>query len=168
MKWLMNAAQHQVQYQRGFFATLRADVKRYKIFYLKLLSLIVVVSFTVVAVSVDFEVVEGYRNYGIKAATCAMGAAAVVLIGLIPTTTLTRPFFNPFVHTVGGMLAFSAGVFWLLSETSGSVGPYLVIIVVNGFAMFAAAGASWFAAFVYRVESTYLQRRERDGETADC
>ena len=72
---------------------------------------------------------------GVKAALCAMTAAGFALVGLIPAgEKLTGDaLFSLFIQLAGGVVAFSAGWFWLSGETDDTPVPYILPMVVLGF-----------------------------------
>ena len=113
-RWLVNA----IRYEKGFIAFAWSEIKKGKAFYVKSLALFVIVAGTISGLLSSFEDTEVYRSgYGIKAATCALGAAGIVFIGMIPTASSA----DPFIRALGGAFAFLAGTFWLLAETGGNI-----------------------------------------------
>ena len=158
-RWLGNA----IRYEKGFIAFAWGDIKKGKAFYVKSLALFVVVAGTISGLLSSFEDTEVYRSgYGIKAATCALGAAGIVFIGLIPTASFAKPSFDPFIRVVGGAFAFLAGVFWLLAETGGNIQPYLLVILSTGGTMLAASVAMFLLGAVNRWEGAYKGRRKEE------
>ena len=132
-RWLEGA----IQYEKGFFQFGWRDIKTHRTFYYKLCALVLVLSGTTSGLTVEFEHIEPDRSsYGVRAATCALGAAAIVFLNMIPTRTLGRPWFDGGVRATGGLLALLAGVFWLLAEMDGNVQPYILAIVLNGMVLF--------------------------------
>ena len=159
-KWLGSI----MEYEKGFFQFVWRDAKRNKILYYKFLAVILVVSGTLGSLVVDFEHIDPTRSsYGIKAATCALGAAAVVFLNMVSTKPLAKPWFDSGVRAIGGLLALLAGIFWLLSETDGNIRAYIPGIVLNGLVLSSAACMAAIWGILDRVEGIYKrQRRTRD------
>ena len=129
-----------------------------------MLALLLVVTGTLSGLVAEFEAIEGYRDgYGIKAATCALGAAAIVFINMISTTGVAKPWFDLMIRGTGGVFAFLAGIFWLLAETGGNIQPYVLAVAFNGAALFTAVFVSFLIGSVNRLEATY-QRRRKEAE----
>lgn len=151
-RWLENA----IQYEKGFLQFLWQDIRTYKTFYYKIVAMFVVLSGSTTGLIVDFEHIDPDRgSFGIRAAICALGAAAIVFLNMVSTRTLARPVFDGIVRATGGLLALLAGVFWLLAETDGNIQPYIVPIVFNGFVMFSAACTVFIVAVVNQIEGAY-------------
>ena len=156
-RWLKTA----IQYEKGFLKFMWRDIKTYRMFYYKVLGLFLVLSGSITGLIVDFEHIDPNQgSFGIKAAICALGAAAIVFLNMVSTRTLARPVFDGIVRATGGALALLAGVFWLLAETDGNIQPYILVVVLNGFVMFSAACIVFIVGVVSRIEGAYKRLRE--------
>ena len=161
--WLVNA----IRYEKRFIAFAWSEITKGKAFYVKSLSLFVVVAGTISGLLSSSEDTEVYRSgYGIKAATCALGAAGIVFIGMIPTASSAKPSFDPFIRALAGAFAFLAGMFWLLAETGGNMQPYLLVVLSTGGTMLVLSVAMFLLGAVNRWEGTY-QRRRKEGKRSE-
>ena len=162
-RWLVNA----IRYEKGFIAFAWSEIKKGKAFYVKSLALFVIVAGTISGLLSSFEDTEVYRSgYGIKAATCALGAAGIVFIGMIPTASSAKPSFDPFIRALGGAFAFLAGTFWLLAETGGNIQPYLLVVLSTGGTMLVVSVTMFLLGTVNRWEGTY-KRRRKEGKRSE-
>ena len=165
-QWLARA----LRYEQGFLALAWRDIKRTRMFYLKALATGLVLVVTLNGLTADFGAVEGYRSgHGIRAALCALAAAALVFIGMVSTSNVARPWFDSFVRVLGTALAFLAGGFWLLAETGGNIQPYLLVVISASGASLVVLIFGLLLGGTFQWESAYQRRiRERDnGETAE-
>lgn len=154
-------------YERGFFRLSWQELTTRKIHYAKTLALVVVLSSTVSALPADFEDLQPSGSvHGIRAALCALGAAAIVFVNMISTRTPAQPRIDVLTSATGGVLAVLAGVFWFLAETGGDVYPYIRVFILNGVVLLGALLWIVFLGFTMRVEETY-QRRRQDEEPSD-
>lgn len=154
---LLNVA---IEYEAGFLRALYRDIRKNKLLYWKAIGLLIVLSGTLSSLLVaSFSGEEFGSAYGIYAATLALGAAAVVFINMISTAEVARPRFDNLVRFLGGVLAFAAGVFWLLEETSGNILPYVVAVGLTGAVMLTCMLLGFSLVTVNRVEGGYLQQR---------
>lgn len=134
--WGFRHLRNLLVHEKGFIKLSWRELSTHKIHYSKILALAIVVSSTVSALGADYEDIQpGGSVHGIRAAVCALGAAAIVLVNMVSAQTMqtiARPTLDPAMRAVSGLLAVLAGGFWLLAETGGDVFPYLRVLVVNG------------------------------------
>ena len=73
--------------------------------------------------------IEG-AHFGVKAATCALAAATLLIVGLLPERAGLYGVAATFVVRLGGaILAFLAGWNWILHETDGQPFPFLLPVI---------------------------------------
>ena len=158
-QWLLSVG----RYQRGIaIVALETSLKRaawWKRIGL-LFVLLPVISVTLSDLPSDVE-----TEYGVKAATCALGAAACVFIGLIPTALETRRL-DYMIQFIGGSFAILTGVFWLLSSTGGRLWRYMLAVVPIVIGMFIGMVSLVVIGEMWKWEGTYLKARKmvRDQE----
>ena len=104
--------------------------------------------------------VESPAEYGIKAAICALGTTACVLVELLPVPTENRRF-RYLGRLYGSYFAILTGVFWLLEATEGQPWSYLrgrLDIVV---ALLITSLLVGLVVDMYRWESLYIKVRQQ-------
>ena len=70
------------------------------------------------------------QQYGAKAAVLAIVGAGIVFVGLIPgRNNKLSKMIDLFVKIAGPVSVMVVGWFWLLGETDGRPGPYLVAFI---------------------------------------
>ena len=123
--WLSSVA----TYQKGVWGLTVQSMTRTG--WLKLLATgVVVMCIQGVMVSDYFDVAsDSVSEYGVKAATSAIGAAAMVFVSMIRRDSRTRQVVDRLTQLMSGGLAILAGWFWLLAETSGDPTPFLMGII---------------------------------------
>ena len=159
-KWVSDA----MQYERGFLAFAHSHFRNNTIFYLKTVMFIITLSGTIGGLVSSSQFSEGASN-GVRAATCAIGAASMVFINMVPTSAGTRSYYDVVIRSTGGLFAFLAGMFWLLDETDGRIMPYLIVLISSGITALMMAVFTFLIITTARLEDAYVrQRKARGGE----
>ena len=158
-----------LRYERGVAKVAFEMSLKKPVWWKAVVSCVVIAAVSSVIVS-DFGVVTkgSEADYGVKAAISALGAAAMVFISLIPSRPKPRPLFEHILRALSGCFAFMAGVFWLLSETSGRLGPYMIVVMSIGLAMSIGIFFTIAVSSMVNWESKYLElRRDEGNRSAD-
>ena len=135
-----------------------------RIFYLKTVMFIITLSGTMGGLVSSSQFSEGASN-GVRAATCAIGAASMVFITMVPTPAGTKPYFDVVIRSTGGLFAFLAGMFWLLDETDGRIMPYIIVLISSGITTLMMSVFTFLIITTARLEDAYVrQRKARGGE----
>ena len=95
-------------------------------------------------------------THGIRASVFALVAASFLFITLLPKDD-TEPdvAIVSAGHALSVVTAFSAGLFWLLDETDGNFGPYvLVLLLVAGF-----LAAILVGMFLFQLCTDWVRRK---------
>ena len=98
-------------------------------------------------------------EYGVKAATSALGAAACLFIGLLPNRGITSPIDYIFQCTGVGF-TIMAGSFWLYDATNGEPWPYIIAVAPIALGATGAIFMTTLAQEAGRWEDIYLKARE--------
>ena len=147
-------------YQRGVWGLTFQSVTRTG--WLKLLAgAIVIMTIQGVMTSDYFDVAgDSISEYGVKAATSAIGAATMVFVSMIRRDSRTRQFVDRSTQFISGSLALLAGWFWLLGETSGDPWPFLIAIAPFSLLFAALAFIILLIGLVGRAEDEYIVQRQ--------
>ncbi len=139
------------------------DIWRDKRFVFKNIGFLLVMAGTTGVTSADYEM--GHSEYGVTAAVYAMGAAALLVLSLIPTKwRIGRVPYDALFHLSGGALAITAAVFWLLDETNGNLRPYLWPVLLNGGTLLITWVVLMSVSTMARIDD---QRRARESKQED-
>ena len=154
--WLSSVA----TYQKGVWGLTVQSMTRTG--WLKLLATgVVVMCIQGVMVSDYFDVAsDSVSEYGVKAATSAIGAAAMVFVSMIRRDSRTRQVVDRLTQLMSGGLAILAGWFWLLAETSGDPTPFLIAVAPFSISMSIVAILIMLIGVVGRAEDEYMARRQ--------
>ena len=156
--WLSSVA----TYQRGVGGLTVRSMTRTG--WLKLVAAaVVVMCIQGVMVSDYFDIDrESISEYGVKAATSAIGAAAMVFVSMIRRDSRTRQFVDRLAQFISGGLALFAGWFWLLAETSGDPWPFLIAVTPFSSLLSILAVVILLIGVVGRAEEKYIARRQME------
>ena len=132
--------------------------------WLKLVAVaVVVVCVRGVMVSDYFDVAgESVSEHGVKAATSAIGAAAMVFVTMIRRDSKTRRFVDRLAQFTSGGLALLAGWFWMLAETSGKPWPFLIAVAPFSLPLAIAAVLILLIGIVGGSEDEYIPQRQTE------
>ena len=153
--WLSSVA----TYQRGVWGLTVQSMTRTG--WLKLVAIAVVVMCVQgVMVSNYFDIDrESISEYGVKAATSAIGAATMVFVSMIRRDSRTRQLVDRLAQFISGGLALLAGWFWLLAETSGDPWPFLIAVAPFSLLLSILAVVILLIGVVGTAEDKYIARR---------
>ena len=153
-KWLISIG----RYQKGI-AIVGMETSLKRTAWWKGISLIFVL-IPVVSTIIVYGSGRLETEYGVVAATSALGAAACVFISMIPTSPSTTRL-DTFIRIVGGSFTILAGSFWLLDATDGHLWPYVTTVAPIALVLFFAMLFNVLIPEVVRWEKIFLEvRRE--------
>lgn len=96
--------------------------------------------------------------FGVRAAIAALGAAVCIVLRFV---TGERAGIARMAELYGGLCALIAGVFWLLDETGGQPGVYLVALVPLGVVMIIYLTIGFVFGSVWKWEGAFLKQRKK-------
>ena len=102
------------------------------------------------------------QQYGAKAAVLAVACASFLFVALIPSGDGRRSrLIELLVRALSAVSALTAGWFWLLGETGGRPGPYLIAFVPMTVMLTISMGFGVYLSYVSKVD------REREHSKID-